>query len=139
MAFNLQAYTRFAALIAGEEVKIGSVEPPISLSVTGLIYKFEVSIAASGNDVIYNDELSGFSVLGVQSDRTIRLALEDTAVTPNTFSITCKGTGTANEYGPVTFFWDDDTVDASTRIDKITAYNDYDSTNAAKVRILVIQ
>jgi hypothetical protein len=121
--------------LPGGDIEMGDINKPSSISVAGQTYRKEVTIAAAGNAVLYNDELSGFEVLGIQSDFTVRIALEDTAGTPNTFSLTSRGSGVSGTYGPVTPLWSDDTVDASTRIDKVTIYNDY---AGVEIRVLLI-
>lgn len=139
MSFNLQAYGRFDARIDGAPVNAGSVEKPYPLSVTGKKYELGVTVNANANATIYNDQLSGFGFLWIQSTRDIRIALTSTGTNTVTMSLDVMGSADYTEYGGHFILFSDDTRDAdgvAARIASIIAYND-DTTSGNNANILI--
>ena len=135
MAFNLQSYSRFAVRLFGEPVSAGSIEKPVSLSVTGNVHKKTATIANGANTAMYSAELTNFSFLYVASDYDVRLAMTDTD--SSSFSVTISGTDVDNEYGIPFVLSSDETVDANTTVNSVVAHNSSGST--ATVTLIAIE
>jgi len=135
MTFNLQAWQKLAARIDGESVARGSLEKPISISVTGNRFAKTETIANGANTTMYADELGDFNYLRIVSDFNMRVVFTDTASA--TFNMQLLGTGRANEYGLPFELGLDETSNSSTTINSVVAHNE--SGSSAKVDILVIE
>lgn len=133
MTFNLQALARISARIDNTVVNAGTVERPVSISLTGKKYELVESIANAANTVIYNSNLSSFNFLWIESDENVRVKLTDT--NSNTFSIWLRGTGVSERYG-VPFPLANDNTQSTYVINTIQVFNT--SGNTAKVHIIVL-
>jgi hypothetical protein len=135
MTVNLQIWQKLAGRIDGESVKRGSLEKPVSLSVTGNIFAKTETIANAANATMYADELGDFTYMRIASDFNTRLVFTDT--NSGTFNMQLLGTGRANEYGLPFQLGLDETVNSTTTINSVVAHNASGST--AKVDIVVVE
>lgn len=135
MSFNLQLFNRLEGLIDGQKLELGSIEIPVSVTVTGNVHRRTETLATNTNATMYSDELGDFSVLVAASDLNTRLLLTDTQ--SNTFCVQLRGSGTANKYGTILMLPLDETSNATTTINSVAAFND--GTDTAKVTVLVIE
>lgn len=135
MSFNLQGYGHAAARIDGETIVLGSLERPISISVTGNIHRRTETIANGANAVIYADELGDFVFLYISSDYTTRVKLTDTG--GSTFHLPLKGTGTANKQGLPIMLGDDSTLNSNVSINAVQVFNE--SGSSAKVTLVIVE
>ena len=131
---NIQTYSRLSALINGEDLSAGSVESPVSVSVTGLPYRLDQSIANSANAVMYSNALAGFSYLYLVSDFDLRLVITNNASA--SFSLTIKGTGKSGQYGVPFVLASDDTTSSSVIINSLQVFNTSGSTALCKCIII---
>lgn len=137
-------------MVDGELIAGGSFESPTSISVTGEIHQQVFSVEANSTQLLYNNELSGFTFLWIQSDRDIILEFTTDVgndVGDEVYTLELAGTGTANLYGVPFILGSDDsyanytvnfaggTLDV---IDRIRCRN-LDTSNAAKVKIVVVK
>ena len=134
MAFSLQTYSRFSGRIDNQLTKGGSLEVPVTISVTGNVYNEVATVANGANTTIYNDDLGTFTYLYLASDFNTRAKITDT--NSNTFSIQLRGTGEAAKYGIPLTLGLDETTDASNTINTIQVFNT--SGSSAKIFITVI-
>jgi hypothetical protein len=135
MTFNIQVWQKLAGRVDGESVKRGSLEKPISISVTGNKFTKTETIANAANATMYADELGDFSYLRIVSDFNTRVVFTDTASA--TWNVQLLGTGRANEYGLPYQLGLDETSNSTTTINSVVAHNESGST--AKVDILIVE
>lgn len=150
---NVQVYNYFSVIIDGEKIEGGSLERPVNISVAGEVHQQVFSVEVSSSQEIWDSRdgtIGNFDFLFIQADRDVVLQLTVDVggqVGKVNSTITVKGTGTANKYGPALVLGADDayasdytedfaagTLDV---IDRLVVKNN-DSTNAAKVKITAI-
>lgn len=134
MSFNLLAWAKATVRLDGETINLGSLEKPVSISVTGNVHERIETIANSANATIYSDELGDFTFLGIVSDFNTRVQVTDTA--SDTFSLPLLGTGVTNKYG-LPLMLGDDTTNTGASINSVQVFNNSGST--AKVKLVIVE
>src|SRR3972149_5318933 len=135
MTFNLQIWQKLGSGVDGKSITRGSLEKPVSISVTGNKFAKTETIANAANATMYADELGDFSYMRIASDFNTRVVFTDT--NSGTFNMQLRGTGRANEYGLPFQLGLDETVNSTTTINSVVAHNESGST--AKVDIVVVE
>lgn len=135
MSVTLQVFGHVGGLIDKEEVDVGSLHRPVSVSVTGNVHRKTVTIANGANTTLYSDELGNFVLFYAVSDRTTRVVLTDTA--GNSFNLPLRGTNTTGKYGVPLILGDDSTVNSNISINSVVVFNE--SGSSAKVKLTIIE
>jgi len=135
MAFSLQAFGFFSSLVDDEDVKGGSLERSITISVDGEVSKEVESIANGANTVVYSNSPASFNFMYLASDYNTRALISDN--TGNTFSLTLRGTGVSKKYGIPVMIGSPYTSNSSGVINSITVFNE--SGNTAKVKCVAVK
>lgn len=135
MSFNLQSYGRISSLIDGEPLEGGSIDTPVSIVINGQTYNRVFSIANGANSLVYNNDLSGFEYLFIQSDFNTRALVTDNS--GNSLSLGIRGTAKTNQYGIPFQLGLDETANSTVLINAIRIFNTSGST--AKVKIIAVK
>jgi hypothetical protein len=127
MAVSLNIWQRLSYLLNGDLRQFGSIEKPVSISINNNAYQKTVALTNATNTTIYNNNLGTFSSFYLASDQNTRVLITDNAL--NSFSLTLRGTGTANEMGVALVLGSDKTVNANTYITTVQVFNNSGSTS----------
>jgi hypothetical protein len=135
MAVTLQSYNRATVRVDGVTYSVGSLETPISITVTNeIVFQRVYSIATGANATVYDDTLSNFDFLWIASDFNSRLLC--TNVNSVALNFQLLGTGTSGSYGVPFILGLDLSTNSSVTVNTFQVFNDSGST--ANILVLAL-
>jgi hypothetical protein len=135
MAVTLQSYNRAVVRVDGTTYAAGSLETPVSVTITNeIVFQRVYSIATGANATVYDDTLANFDFIWVSSDFNTRLLC--TNVNSVALNFQLLGTGTSGSYGVPFILGLDLSTNSSVTINTLQVFNDSGST--ANVLVLAL-